>query len=307
MATAKSLFLERIASLVNSIKIEAVANKSLLDRSHNDVARMLRNGLAVVGFASLEDFIKSRTSEILNEIGRTGVPFRSLPEKLQYAATFESVSALSYQMKIRDKAERVLYIQEHAAKISSTSQPVYEITPHAFGYDQANVNADNIKSILNSFQIENPWLEMTKLAGRIGLIGLPLEETFKAAASRRNKAAHVAHHDTPQTDLEQYTREAYAIAITFDALLFKAFKKLKERNVSYLSGQEKIKADFIKIRKLHFKNDRWKEELEGGPRAIKIERMLDDLKDNAKARAANAGNLYVEYTSDGQIFNWESN
>jgi hypothetical protein len=307
MASAKSLFLERIASLVASTRIDAITNRSLTERSHNDVARMLRNGLAVVGFASLEDFIKSRISEVLNEVGRTGVPFRSLPEKLRFAATFESVSALSYQMQIREKSDRVAYIQEHAAKISSTSASAYEITPHAFGYDQANVNSDTIKSILKSFLVDDPWGEMSKIAARIGLVGMPLDETFRSAATRRHRAAHVAHHDTPQTDIQQYTKEAYAIAITFDALLTKALKNLYSQNARYLSGQEKISSLSIKIRSLRMQNNIWKELIEGSSRAVKADANLSAIQIVAKSRAIAAGNLYIEYNQEGEISNWECN
>jgi hypothetical protein len=307
MASAKSLFLERIASLVASTRIDAITNRSLTERSHNDVARILRNGLAVVGFASLEDFIKSRISEVLNEVGRTGVPFRSLPEKLRFAATFESVSALSYQMQIREKSDRVAYIQEHAAKISSTSASAYEITPHAFGYDQANVNSDTIKSILKSFLVDDPWGEMSKIAARIGLVGMPLDETFRSAATRRHRAAHVAHHDTPQTDIQQYTKEAYAIAITFDALLTKALKNLYSQNARYLSGQEKISSLSIKIRSLRMQNNIWKELIEGSSRAVKADANLSAIQIVAKSRAIAAGNLYIEYNQEGEISNWECN
>lgn len=307
MAPAKSLFLERITSLTASTQIDAVTNRPLPDRAHNNIARMLRNGLAVVGFASLEDFIKSRISEVLNEVGRTGVPFRDLPEKLRFAATFESIAALSYQMTIRDKVDRLAYIQEQAAKISSTSATAYEITPHAFGYDQANVNSETVKAILKSFLIDDPWGEMTKIAARIGLVGMPLEETFKSAATRRNKAAHVAHHDTPQTDIQQYTKEAHAIAITFDVLLTKALKNMQLHNARYLNGQERINAGSIRIRSLRFRGGLWREELEGGLRAVKIDSSLIALQGAAKSRSASAKDLYIEYSPAGEIVNWECN
>lgn len=58
MPTAKADFIERIRCLDASIDTEAVQSKALTERDHNSIARMLRNGLAVVSFASLEDFIK---------------------------------------------------------------------------------------------------------------------------------------------------------------------------------------------------------------------------------------------------------
>ena len=219
MPSAKTLFLERMHALETSASIEAVTNKTLTDHAHNNVAKMLRNGLAVVGFAALEDFVKSRTSEVLGEIGTTGVPFRDLPEKLRIATTYDAISALSYQISLRPKADRISYVQDQAQKLASTASTAYDLTPHAFGYSQANLQVDSVKEILQSFLISDPWGQMTQLASKLGLAALPLDETFKGAALRRHRAAHAAHADTPQADLAQYVKEALAIAIGFDIFL----------------------------------------------------------------------------------------
>lgn len=305
MSTARVQFLARISSLVRSLKIEAVASKPLTEQAHNDVARMLRNGLAVVGFAALEDFLKTRTSEVLSEVGRTHVPFRDLPEKLRFATTFEAISALSYQLSIRAKADRVTYVQEHAQKIASTATGAYELTPHALGYDQANLPEDAIRAVLKSFLIDDPWGEMTRLASRIGLIALPLEETYRSAALRRNRAAHVAHADTPQTDLVQFTREALAIAISFDALLSRALDRMHSIDQAYLRGTARISAASISLRSVRQDGTVWRETTEGRATAVKVERNFDVLVPLARARAAGAKDLLVVYDTGGEIKSWE--
>ena len=305
MPSAKTLFLERIHALQLSTSIDAVTNKSLSDLNHNNVAKLLRNGLAVVGFAALEDFIKSRTSEVLIEVGRTGVAFHRLPEKLRNAATYEAISALSYQLSIRPKSDRATYLQEQALKLASTATTAYELTPHAFAYDKANVQDEAIKSILSSFLVDDPWAEMTRLASRIGLVGLPLAETFKSAAMRRHRAAHVAHADTPQTDLAQFVKEAFAIAIGFDALLTKALACLRGHDGQYLNGNKKLKASDIRIRTVKLDDNRWRERVEGRSSAIKIERNLEDLIVHTKARAASAKDLLIQHNENGGVLLWE--
>jgi hypothetical protein len=305
MSSARAQFLARMSSLIRSLRIDAVSSKPLTEQAHNDVARMLRNGLAVVGFAALEDFLKSRTSEILTEVGRTHVPFRDLPERLRFATTFEAISALSYQLSIRAKADRIAYVQEHAQKIASTATGAYELTPHALGYDQANLAEDAIRAVLKSFLIDDPWGEMTRLASRIGLISLPLEETYKSAALRRNRAAHVAHADTPQTDLVQFTKEALAIAIAFDALLSRALDRMHCMDQSYLRGTARISAATISLRSVKQEGSVWREMTEGRPTAVKVERDLDVLIPLARTRAAGAKNLLVVYDTGGEINSWE--
>ncbi|SEK15919.1 hypothetical protein SAMN05444746_1209 [Variovorax sp. OK212] len=306
MSNARSLFNSRIASLVNSLGIDAVQARPLTEQAHNDVARMLRNGLAVVGFAALEDFIKSRISEVLSEVGSTNVPFGRLPEKLQYAVTFEALSAISYQMGLRpNKSDRILYAQEHTQKIASTATAAYNLTPHALGYDQANVQDETIKGMLKCFQIDNPWGEITRIASRLSLAALPLDETYRSAAIRRHRAAHVAHADTPQTDLQQFSKEALAIAIGFDALLSCALSKLRLHDAPYLHGQAKVSAADITIRKVFPAGSKWREELEGRSTAVKIEASKDVLLAAARSRAAAARNLLVIQGDGGQVVGWE--
>jgi hypothetical protein len=305
MPQAKTLFLERISSLSRSIQIDAVTNRSLADRSHNDVARMLRNGLAVVGFAALEDFLKTRTSEVLSEVGKTNVPFIDLPEKLRNATTVEVVSALSFQLSHMDKAARIAYIQDHAQKISSTAASVYELTPHAFGYSQSNVSVDTVKGILKSFLIDDPWGEMSKIGAHLGLVAMPLEETFKNAALRRHRAAHVAQADTPQSDINQFIREAYAVSISFDFLLNKALIKLQEQDDKYLKSKIKISSASLKVRTVRFIKGLWKESVDGRSKSIKNSRDLNALVKLARGRATSAGNLLLLYDQDGKISSWE--
>ncbi|CAB3699886.1 hypothetical protein [Trinickia soli] len=305
MSAARSQFLGRISSLVRSLGIEAVTPKALTERAHNEVARLLRNGLAVVGFAALEDFIKSRTSEILSDVGSTGVPFRDLPERLRFATTFEAVSALSYQLNIRPKQDRIAYMQDQAQKIASTASAAYELMPHALAFDQANVQDETIKLILKSFHIDDPWGEMSRLSSRLGLTALPLDETYRMAAQRRHRAAHVANADTPQADLHQFTIDATGIAIGFDALLTRALERMRARDSRYLQGIQKVSSNSLTVRAVRPHGARWRETVEGRTTAVKIGTSLDSLLPAARSRCARGKNLLVVFESGSQVREWD--
>lgn len=307
MPSARSLFLERMHALETSTSIDAVTNKALTDKAHNDVAKMLRNGLAVVGFAALEDFVKSRTSEVLSEIGSSGVPFHDLPEGLRIATTYEAITALSYQLSLRPKTDRITYFQDHAQKLASTASTAYDLTPLAFGYSQANLQEDVVKEILKSFLITDPWGQMTQLASRLGLAALPLNETFKGAALRRHRAAHVAHADTPQTDLAQYVKEALAIAIGFDTLLTRSLGCIRAHDRNYLTSRTSINSASIKIRSIRSAGTVWKEFIEGRRTAVKVETDLAQLLPSARTRARSAKDLLIQFGSRGEVVLWECN
>ena len=93
MASAKENFILRIGTF-NSIVHPDIPediklnSKALTETLHNEKVRMLRNGMSIIGFTILEDFIKRRIGEILKIIGTTGCTFNSLPEKLKEDVTF---------------------------------------------------------------------------------------------------------------------------------------------------------------------------------------------------------------------------
>jgi hypothetical protein len=302
MVRIKDDFLERISSLSKSL--ESTATKNTNDREHNKVARMLRNGLAVVSFAALEDFIKKRCSEVLSEVGRTSIAFDQLPEKLREASTYGVIESLKFQMSIREKPEKMSYVQEQAIKIASTTQSNFQLSEHIFGYDRSNVTADIIKRTLSSFHVNDPWREMSNFSRRLSLTSLPLEETYKSAAQRRHKAAHVASADTPESDLHQFISEAYAISITFDVLIGSAFKKIACMDSSFLCGDEKIQSSNIEFGTVKFLNGKWKYHKEGAARATKVSSELDSLLEDAKQLAFRRNELLVIYDKSHRITNW---
>lgn len=306
MPTAKTDFIERIRCLDASIEIDSVQNRALTERQHNSIARMLRNGLAVVSFASLEDFIKKRSSEAMTEVSKCTISFTELPEKLQRAATYEVLSALTYQLNLLDREDRASYIQEHALKIASTATPNFELSNHTFGHSQANVSNTVIGEILKCFNVEDPWRQMSKMASDLGLTsGLPLSEIFKSASIRRHKAAHVAGTDTPPTDIKQFVKEAFAIAITFDALLSKAIQKLIENDNNFVRNSVKLNADNIEFRTIRFIDGKWKEYKGDNARAFRASDDLEALSREARRRALAAKELIVEFDQCGLVSFWE--
>lgn len=291
--------------LHKSLQIEAVNNKSLAETEHNGIARMLRNGLTVVGFAALEDFIKNRTSDALSEIGSMGVLFTELPEKLQNAATHEAIAALKYQIDLLEKTDKMSYMQEQSKKIASTATSNFEITPYAFGFSTANISDTIVGDILKSFNVEDPWREIGRLASRLNLPSLQLSLSFKNAARRRHKAAHVAHTDIPINDIDQFVKEAMAIAIGFDCLLSQALNQLKQRNRVYILNQMKISSIHIKFRTIKKIGRYWKDCVEGKTRAAEASSDPITLSRNAKSRAANAKQVLVEYDMNNMIAAWD--
>jgi hypothetical protein len=270
MPTARQSFIERIDHLGKSLNVDTLNDHIATDVVHNNIARLLRNGLAVVGFVAIEDFIKKRTGEVLKEIGTTTVAFEDLPVKLKYSVTVDVLQALSRIVKNEQTAEdEIALIQTETLKISSTANTAYDLTEFAFGYKYSNLNKEEIKHILTAFSIKDGWGNMTAISSRIGLTAFPLSNSFDNAAIRRHKAAHVAHSNTPINDLSQYVFEAFGIAISFDSLITKALTQIKRHNPIYLLGNLNIDRTFIKLSFIKYENGVWKYKRENNGRSIK--------------------------------------
>ena len=83
MTNSRASFLQTNLAIERCLDIKETVYKSPSDICHNDSARVLRNGLAVVVFASLESFARDRIGEILSRISLTSIPFDDLPDKLR--------------------------------------------------------------------------------------------------------------------------------------------------------------------------------------------------------------------------------
>lgn len=235
-------FISHLNDFKQALHLDPVSTVSL---SSNGSSKLLRNGLAVVGFTALEDFIKNRFSVAFEEIAQTRVTFDELPEKIQKAVTYEAVSSIDHQVAIRknlEHSEKLSFIQSEAEKIASTSnERGFSLTGYAFGFGKSNVSGTDIKEALNCFQVKNPWEVMTSIAQVIGLVSLPLNNSYQNASNRRHKAAHVAQADTPYSDLENYVGEAVSIAIAIDIVVGRCVSKISQIDQDYLSGDRNKK------------------------------------------------------------------
>lgn len=305
MPTAKQSFIDRIGHLNNSLVVDTLNDHAAIDINHNNIAKILRNGLAVVGFVAIEDFIKKRTGEILKEIGTTSVSFDNLPEKLRYAVTVEVLKSLSRIVKNEQNREaEISLIQSETLKIASTSNSSYDITEYAFGFKQSNLNCAEIKEILASFYVKDGWGNMSKLSSRIGLTSLPLDNSFANAAIRRHKAAHAAHSNTPINDLIQYIPEAIGIAVSFDSLLTKTLFYIRKHNTKYLKGQLIIDDTLIKLSFIKLENGDWKYKRENKIKAIRKNKDKSMLIADIIILAQSNEETLIIYDENNIVVDW---
>lgn len=303
MSRARSEFLLRSNDIDATLSDDSVRDGSLTDTIKNSKARVLRNGLAVVLFTNLEDFIRRRTSEILLAIGPTTVPFSSLPDKLRAATTTGLLHTLSFKLKLQAENDRLQFLQLEAKRIASTSSSPYELSPYALGYSRSNIDASDIKETLGAFMVDDAWRSMDSLASRLNYGSLPLKDAFMQAAARRHMAAHDATAVTLLSDLSDFLVQGRAIAASFDCLLSKAFSLIKIQDADYMGGN-KIGAADCRVRQVTPTGKMWKHHVEGRKRAVSIHGDLNMAWSSAMTSANAGGDFVVQLGALGFPVKW---
>jgi RiboL-PSP-HEPN len=223
MSIARSNFVNRISVLRDSLGDSALADGPPANIQKNAVAAMLRNGLAVLAFAIIEDFIRDRTAEILNSFSSTTVKFDDLSEDLQQAITVSALNGILFKSKYQEKNNKIPWILAQLPPIASATTNITNLSKYSFGQSASNIADDEPAKILGAFGVAGGWNAIAATARRIGLGGaLDYAQAFKDIAKRRHSAAHDTTTKIPLNDLINSVKTIIAICCSFDLLLSKA-------------------------------------------------------------------------------------
>lgn len=306
MSVAKADLLERLNIARAATLEELLIDRDFQDRDHNRRASLLRNGMMVVLFTSLEDFIRNRTGELLSHASNTVVHFNDLPSDLRMATTYEATRATyaRAQIELRSGNDVVGVIQDAAAKIASTGSTTLQFSNFSLGYKGSNLSSSEISDILRAFQVADGWNQMTSLADRCGLGGLPLKGAFDNAVRLRHDAAHSIRANVQPNDLVSFCTSALAVAAGFDMLASRAVRLIRDGDGEILRDKLKL-ASRINIRFIRQVGNRYSEYVEGGRRAVKVSDDRDVARKLAWTRAVHTGQPIVEQDSSRKLIDWK--
>jgi len=240
--------MSRMGAFKSAIDEKLLVNQEPSNKTHNERAKLLRNGLAVVGFSALEDFINERASEVLKRIGEMGVPFDSLPEKLRKAATKNVLKAVRFKMRHMDEeGDAIGFIQEQARKIGSTASSAYELSELSLSNGRSNMNHEDVRNMLQVVNVDKPWKQMSEIASTIGIGSPSLEDGFRQAARRRHASAHDSTSDTESAYLNSFYLNAVGVAVGFDLLISEFMRTTRNHEVDYTHDESLIVAEDLSI------------------------------------------------------------
>lgn len=299
---ARTEFLSRISGYDRAAQLPSLRTTVL--NPLRDPARLLRNGLMIVGFATLEDFVRTRTEELLATIRGRTAKFEDLPDGFRAATTESVVRAIPSMLPIWKRSGTVLdEIQNIGRSLASTDGTPYHLSSLGL-YAFRNVSAEDVSSALKTFGVPNGWTQIDSLAGRCGLPALALSSAYRNYHDHRNSSAHQATFNMSQADLQGFTMQAIAIALAYDALLSRAARLLAAGVMTASSGLT-IGATDIAVRFMDQAVGAWQEVPEGSPPVATAPR-LTDVKSAARARARASRELLVVRPTTRLQIRWET-
>jgi hypothetical protein len=229
MSSSRSEFIQRIDLMEASLSEPSVNDGAPNDVRKNGIASVLRNGIAVLSFATIEAFIRERTAEILNSFDSSAVSFSDLPDRLKQAVTLGALRAVNFRCKFEPPATRVHWALGEVATIASASKSLKSLSTFSFGHESSNLDAEDVSDILKSFGVMEGWNCITSLSKRIGLGGAPdYKAAFSNVASARHSAAHDVTTNTAIGNLVSSLTTIRSVGVCFDILLSEALCRINK-------------------------------------------------------------------------------
>lgn len=274
---------------------------------HNNRARVVRNGVAVVSFSVLEEFIKARLGEILVDVSQSGTFFNELPEDLQEAVTFGAIASIAYTSKLMDKSvnSHITFVQQEAASIASTLSFPFNISPKSIGWDKANLGKDDVKNFMEKLKISGGWQTLREISVRVNHTLPNPSESFTNAARRRHRAAHMPSTSTLFSDLVSFLTEARVIGFAYDCMLTHAKRLIEIRDTMYLKKNTVINHLNVKFRFIEHRNKFWCECKSPGGSVVRKSGTRNVAVTRALPRVRKNKEILVILGSTRQILDWQ--
>jgi hypothetical protein len=299
--SAVSKFAEGVNIILSALREPFLNDVGIGSTIHNERARMLRNGIAIIIFSNLEEFFKGRAKEHFAELNKSSLPYTHMPDALRELITMKAAGGvLQSQRRNKDISDRVAQFDRFATDLAQTYAIPPKFSNFGFGYNSSNISFSDIVNLLSCFQVDKSTKKMISISSRYGSPLIVPDREFDLLSKARHQAAHEFFSQIPITDLQRNAELSISFAISIDLIMSKTvyeFQRKKKKNVSLGAHRDviinAIDLDVPKIRFLDEDSDgKWLEYVEGG-RVSKRHIDMISARQSAKERAANRGQALV--------------
>lgn len=213
------------------------------------------NGLHVTAFSALEDFLRRRAHEVVSWLGKEGVNFGHLPEKLQRLILQGTIEGLCHSLS-RTNEDRVTLLQLQGLLLSNTgdaNQP-FEPSEFFFGRSASNLQKDDIRQLTEAFGLGEGLACLTVIADNVSMQHLgEVGAVFTRLSKNRHSAAHSFSSDYKCDDFRSDMNSALPVlAFSVDTCISQCAIAIKKAVHSTKLPFQGFSASSSNIRTLEF-------------------------------------------------------
>lgn len=223
------------------------------------------NGLHVVAFAALEDFIRRRAHEVISWLGTEGVRLDSFPHWLQMLILQGTIEGINFSLSRTDKDDRVTLLQLQGLLLSSSGEIDQSFTPseYFFGRAASNISRDDVRELLEAFGLGEKFACLNEVTTLLEMTSLgSIDSVFTGLAKNRHRAAHSFGLDYKLSDFRSDMATALPLfAFAFDTSISQCAQALRKTVVTDKAAFEKFSASASIVRTVEFDpaQSRWHE------------------------------------------------
>jgi hypothetical protein len=109
MPTLRREFYGTLRHMLSTSGLALLTDRLPSSDPHNISARILRQGVAISAFASLEKYLEARAEVLVQQIPSTAITGSSLGADLQAFLSIDAVMGLANRLNFADRASRQAY------------------------------------------------------------------------------------------------------------------------------------------------------------------------------------------------------
>lgn len=215
------------------------------------MGRVIRKGLTVATFNTLEGFIEARWRELTAYANTGHTQFQDLPEPMQLKILRRTLETSAGELR-RSKfdLQDLTEFSKDLGKAMSTISDGLSLHHLAAKWDGSNISSGALTTSMKVFNIDAPWDNIRDLGAKIGYPAhdhenkpVKLNEVFDAIMKSRHRAAHEMSFNITLIELRAMPSLLLRVAFGFDVLASEALRRIQSGDEGYLKQSILVKAE----------------------------------------------------------------
>lgn len=257
---------------------------------HNVSARVLRLGLAIAAFASLEKYLAARMEAVAQALSASTISPTSLTSDLRAFLSVEAILGLANRLNFEDAGTKQTFADAKLAELAKYSAVPPTYVGLGFSPKGSNVAETDIAKALKAFGIEKVWDRLARIASNVGAGSVSLRNNFNNLAKTRHRSAHEPASNIPSGDLKSHIETSILVAVCFDCIAISIVRSMVSAP-DYARFKAALDADVLKYRFVDREiSGDWVERAADG---IKIRKRSSDETTALAAAAGRPGSSIV--------------